>query len=467
MSAYADRTTLAFQLGEKLSEMTDHYLLMTATPHKGDPQNFRRFLSLLDRDVYGDVKSLEEAMRQHQAPFYLRRTKEALVTFPDPDTGYVRRLFTKREVHTAAFDLDGEELDFYDALTRYVEDQSIAAAQDDSARGRAVGFTMALLQRRMASTIYAVRRTLERMRDRREKILDDPEAYRREQIKAHLPEDFEELTDEEQQEIIGELEDVVASADPEQLRREIGELSKLVAQARNLEVREIELKLQKLKTVLQEQGFFSDPTKKLLIFTEHKDFLDFLAGDGKDKRPLGKLIEWGLTVTQIHGGMKIGDRDMPGSRICAEREFRETAQILVATEAAGEGINLQFCSQMINYDIPWNPVRLEQRVGRIHRYGQEKDCIIFNFVARNTREGRVLQKLLERLDEIRRELGTDRYSMWSVRSFRRAVCKLSSVKCTNGRSTSTRSLTASLRRSTQSAFGRSRSPRLRGSLVRS
>ena len=159
--------------------------------------------------------------------------------------------------------------------------------------------------------------------------------------------------------------------------------------------------------MLKDQGFFSDREKKLLIFTEHKDSLDFLAGDGRENRPLGKLREWGLTVTQIHGGMKIGDRDTPGSRIYAEREFRESAQILVATEAAGEGINLQFCSQMINYDIPWNPVRLEQRVGRIHRYGQEHDCIIFNFVAQNTREGRVLQKLLDRLREIRQELGTD------------------------------------------------------------
>ncbi len=105
--------------------------------------------------------------------------------------------------------------------------------------------------------------------------------------------------------------------------------------------------------------------------------------------------------------MKIGDRDTPGTRIYAEREFREEAQILVATEAAGEGINLQFCWLMINYDIPWNPVRLEQRMGRIHRYGQEHNCLIFNFVALNTREGRVLQKLYERLSEIRRELGTD------------------------------------------------------------
>ena len=114
----------------------------------------------------------------------------------------MHKLFTKREVRTAAFDLDGDELDFYDQLTRYVEDQSIAAEQDESARGRAVGFTMAMLQRRMASTVYAVRRTLERMRDRREKILADPEGYRREQLEARLPDDFDELTEEEQQEIV-------------------------------------------------------------------------------------------------------------------------------------------------------------------------------------------------------------------------------------------------------------------------
>jgi superfamily II DNA or RNA helicase len=408
MSAYAnDRKTLAYQLGEALSSMTDHYLLMTATPHKGDPENFCLFLSLLDKDVYGDVKSLQQAMRQNEAPFYLRRTKEALVTFPDPDTGDVRKLFTNREVHTAAFDLDGEELDFYDQLTRYVEDQSIIASTDDSARGRAVAFTMAMLQRRMASTIYAVRRSLERMRDRREKILADPEAYRREQIERRVPEDFEELTEEEQQDIIAQLEDVVAAVDPTSLKQEIARLIRLIDQAKHLEQREVESKLVKLKSVLVEQGFLSDTNKKLLIFTEHKESLDFLAGDGHDGRPLGKLRSWGLTVTQIHGGMKIGDRDMPGSRIHSEREFKESAQVLVATEAAGEGINLQFCSQMVNYDIPWNPVRLEQRVGRIHRYGQEKDCLIFNFVAQNTREGRVLQKLLERLKEIRKELGTD------------------------------------------------------------
>src|SRR4029077_7241636 len=192
-AASRDKTTLAYDLGAELSKITDHYLLMTATPHKGDPENFCLFLELLDRDVYGDVKSLEEAMTRQEAPFYLRRVKEALVTFPDPETGQCKTLFTRRNVRTTEFAMTDAELDFYDALTRYVEDQSIKAAQDDSARGRALGFTMAMLQRRFASTVYAVRRSLERMKDKRQRILTDPEKYRKEQIADQLPEDFDDL----------------------------------------------------------------------------------------------------------------------------------------------------------------------------------------------------------------------------------------------------------------------------------
>ena len=409
MSAYsADKKTLAYQLGESLSQMTDHFLLMTATPHKGDPENFRLFLSLLDKDVYGNIKSLEKAMEEHEAPFYLRRLKEALVTFPDPDTGVVKALFTKRIVQTTPFQISDSELELYDQLTRYVEDQSIKAAQEDSARARAVGFTMAMLQRRFASSIYAVRRTLERMKEKREKILSDPAKYRQEQINRRLPDDFDDLPDEEQQELLAELEETVASYDPNDLRTEIVELDKLIRDAKVLEGQEAEVKVRKLRQLLTDRGLFSDPTMKLLLFTEHKDTLDFLVGDGRDGRPLGRLRDWGLSVTQIHGGMKIGDRDTPGTRIYAEREFRESCQVLVATEAAGEGINLQFCWLMINYDIPWNPVRLEQRMGRIHRYGQEKNCLIFNFVTTNTREGRVLEKLFERIEKIEDDLDPQR-----------------------------------------------------------
>lgn len=394
----SDDTTYAYDLGKQLSEMTDHYLLMTATPHKGDPKNFCLFLELLDSDVYGDVKSLEDAMQRNSAPFYLRRTKETLITFPDPETGESKKIFTKRNVETIGFNVDADELDFYNDLTDYVEDQSIKASIDDSARGRALTFTMAMLQRRFASSIYAVRRSLQRMQEKRQRILDDPEGYRQEQIAKKRPANFEDLPENEQQKIIDELETVVASVDPAALRTEIQQLGRLIEQAVNLEKREVESKLVKLREEIVRAGVFADPNMKLLVFTEHKDTLDYL---------VGKLREWGLTVTQIHGGMHVGTRDAPGTRLYAEREFRESAQIMVATEAAGEGINLQFCWFMINYDIPWNPVRLEQRMGRIHRYGQEKDCLIFNFVSVNTREGRVLTKLLDRLKEIRRELGTD------------------------------------------------------------
>jgi hypothetical protein len=199
--------------------MTDHFLLMTATPHKGDPENFCLFLELLDRDVYGNVKSLEEAMRRNYAPFYLRRTKEALISFPDPETGQVKKLFTNRTVNTASFDLDGDEYDFYDALTRYVEDQSIKAAQEDSPRSRALTFTMAMLQRRFASSIYAVRHSLERMRDKRKRILEDPREYLRKQM--DIPEDLDELTEEEREDYIEQIENAAISFDPTILKEDI------------------------------------------------------------------------------------------------------------------------------------------------------------------------------------------------------------------------------------------------------
>ena len=157
--------------------------------------------------------------------------------------------------------------------------------------------------------------------------------------------------------------------------------------------------LARLQGLLRNEGFFDRPGKRLLVFTEFRDTLDHL---------VGRLKDWGFAVGTIHGGMKPGTRDEPGTRLHAEQQFREGAiQVLVATEAAGEGINLQVCHVLFNYDIPWNPNRLEQRMGRIHRYGQREDCLIFNFAATNTIEGRVLQRLLDKLQEIRDALDDD------------------------------------------------------------
>jgi hypothetical protein len=370
--------------------------MLTATPHKGDEENFCLFLRLLDKDVYADVTSLDQALKERSAPFYLRRTKEAMVSFPDPETGKSSPLFRKREVRTTPFELLPEEYDFYRELTNYVHEQSAKTAKDTSPRGRAVGFAMALYQRRFASSLHAVVRSLERRREKLHKVLTTPQPT----VAAPIVdlEDLEELDEAEAEKVFERVEEASLPVDRAAISAEIALLDRLLPRGRDLEAREVSSKLVKLHQLLSEEGIFKDPDMKLLVFTEHRDTLDWL---------VERLRAWKLSVTEIHGGMKPGDRDTPSTRLHAERAFKETEQVMVATEAAGEGINLQFCWLMVNFDIPWNPVRLEQRMGRIHRYGQTHDCLIFNFVAMNTFEGRVLNKLLERLRLIREELGTD------------------------------------------------------------
>ena len=396
--------SMRYRLGELLRDVSDHLLLLTATPHKGDPLNFSLFLQLLDADVYADVRSIQEAMAQRRAPFYLRRTKEAMVYFPErraDGTWAAEPIFTKRIPHTVDFQIDGAEFDLYRDVTRFVKRESArAAAEGEDPRARAIGFLMSLYQRRLASSTYAMRRSLENRARRLE------EGVKRAQELARLappdlpdPEELEEMEESERERLEALLEAVTLAGSAEQVRAEVQELRRLAAQAQTVENAGVEAKLSQFKRLLQEQGFFDRADQRLLLFTEFKDTLDYL---------VDRLKSWGFRVGFIHGGMKPGSRDEPGSRLFAEQQFREgEIQILVATEAAGEGINLQVCNILFNYDIPWNPNRLEQRMGRIHRYGQRKDCLIFNFVATNTIEGRVLQRLLEKLQEIRDALDDD------------------------------------------------------------
>ncbi|MFX0194675.1 MAG: helicase-related protein [Candidatus Hodarchaeota archaeon] len=398
------RKTARYSLGELLRETTDHLLLLTATPHKGDATNFSLFLQLLDTDAYADVKSIREAMDRRKAPFYLRRTKEAMVYFPErlsDGTWAAEKIFTKRIPHTVDFQIDGPEFDLYQDVTRFVKHQSNkAAAQGDDPRARAVGFLMSLYQRRLASSTYSMRHSLEN----RAKRLTDGLSRAQELVRLAPPdlpsaEEIEEMEESERERIEKMLEAITLAGNADQIQEEIEELKNLAAQAEAVEESGFEAKLSRLRNLLHEEGFFDHPDKRLLIFTEFKDTLDYL---------LDRLESWGFRIGCIHGSMKPGSRDDVGTRLYAEQQFREGAiQILVATEAAGEGINLQCCNILFNYDIPWNPNRLEQRMGRIHRYGQRKDCLIFNFVATNTIEGRVLQRLLEKLQEIRDALDDD------------------------------------------------------------
>ena len=393
-----------YRLGELLRDSADHVLLLTATPHKGDPQNFTLFLQLLDRDAYADVRSIREAMARRRAPFYLRRTKEAMVYFPEPQedgTWTAKPVFTKRIPRTAAFNIDGPELELYQKITRFVKRQSArAAAQGDDPRARAVGFLMSLYQRRLASSTYAMRRSLEN----RARRLEDGLKRARELVRTAPPdlpdpEELDELEDAERERLERMLEAITLAGNAEQVRDEIAELLALAEEAKAVEGAGGEAKLGHLREIMQDEGFFDRRDQRLLIFTEFKDTLDHL---------MEHLKAWGFGVGCIHGGMRPGSRDEPGSRLYTEQQFREGAiQVLAATEAAGEGINLQCCHILFNYDIPWNPNRLEQRMGRIHRYGQRHDCLIFNFVASNTIEGRVLQRLLYKLQEIRDALDDD------------------------------------------------------------
>jgi superfamily II DNA or RNA helicase len=396
--------SLRYRLGELLRDSSDHILLLTATPHKGDPVNFSLFLQLLDADAYADVKSIREAMDRRRAPFYLRRTKEAMVHFPErrADGSWAAEpIFTKRIPHTVDFQIDGAEFDLYRDVTRFVKRESArAAAQDEDPRARAIGFLMSLYQRRLASSTYAMRRSLENRARRLEEGLKRAQDIAR-KAPPDLPdlEELEEMEESERERLEAMLEAITLAGSADQVRQEIQELRRLAAQAEAVEKAGVEAKLSQLKELLQKEGFFDRPEQRLLLFTEFKDTLDYL---------VDRLKSWGFRLGCIHGGMKSGSRDEPGTRLHAEQQFREGAiQILVATEAAGEGINLQVCNILFNYDIPWNPNRLEQRMGRIHRYGQRKDCLIFNFVASNTIEGHVLHRLLEKLQEIRDALEDD------------------------------------------------------------
>lgn len=386
------KKTERYQLGELLSEHADHLVFLTATPHKGDPENFLLLLELLDPDLYASTEILRQAVQRQENPIFLRRMKEDMVDFEG------KPLFPPRQAHTVGYRLSPSERELYEAVTRYVQNHFQRAFREDN---RNVQLALIVLQRRLASSLRAIRKSLENRRNKLRELqrlgrllLEKPKELRLE--------DLEDLPEVERWRIEDEaVARFTMARDLRELAREIEELDRLLVLARRAEAAGTERKLEELRRVMQEENLFHTD-EKLLIFTEAKDTLDYL---------VEKLQSWGFRVTQIHGGMRQGDRSTPGTRLYAEQEFRDPqgAQVMVATEAAGEGINLQHrCHLMVNYDIPWNPTRLEQRMGRIHRYGQTREVFIYNLVASDTREGSVLEAILNKLEDMRRDLGSDR-----------------------------------------------------------
>ncbi len=379
--------TARYRLGEVLSRISTHLLFLTATPHKGDPENFRLFLDLLEPGFFATPEMVEASIRHQDNPLFIRRVKEDMRDFEG------HPLFLPRHVETKPFELGVEspqEKELYNALSRYVQEQYNKALTRD--RRRNVAFALVILQRRLASSTYALYRSLQRRKRRLEELLQgvtERPLTSLGRVDLEAVEDMAEAERWEQEEV---WETLSVAENRRQLEREIRTLETLIRQAAAIIQRGDEVKLRHLREALAELNR-RFPAEKVLIFTESRDTLEYLA------RRIG---EWGYSVCTIHGGMRLEER------VRMEGVFKNEAQVMVATEAAGEGINLQFCHLMINYDIPWNPNRLEQRMGRIHRYGQNKEVFVFNLVARDTREGRVLTRLFEKLEEIRRALGSDK-----------------------------------------------------------
>ncbi|MGQ9730940.1 MAG: helicase-related protein [Candidatus Zipacnadales bacterium] len=381
---YGEKTdkTERYRLGEVLSRSSQFLLFLTATPHRGDPENFRLFLDLLEPGFFATTELLEESIHNRDNPLFLRRLKEDLKNFDQVP------LFPPRHVHTVNYRLNDDEKRLYNAVTDYVEKSYNKALQKEK---RNVAFALLILQRRMASSVRAIRRSLERRKQRLEELLKLGQwLTERGEVDEETLEDapeFERLRQEE--ELVARL---TAAETREELQAEIDQVADLIRLAKEAERHDVETKLNKLREVIGSEEI-QRTGEKLLIFTESRDTLDYLSE---------RLQGWGYSVVTLHGSMNLDER------IRAEHHFRHQAQIMVSTEAGGEGINLQFCALMVNYDIPWNPNRLEQRMGRIHRYGQNKEVHIYNLVAYDTREGRVLTTLFQKLERIREVYGNDR-----------------------------------------------------------
>lgn len=417
--------TKRYRLGQLLSTLTRHFLLMTATPHNGKEEDFQLFMALLDGDRFEGrfrdgvhVSDVSDLMR--------RMVKEKLLKFDGTP------LFPERIAYTVPYKLSDAETQLYKAVTDYVREEfNRAEALLNDKRAGTVGFALTILQRRLASSPEAIHQSLRRRRERLESKLRELEVLQRggqvaPVVTLALPtlddEDVEDLEDAPDNELEAAEEEILDQATAArtitELKAEIETLKRLESLALTVRHSGTDTKWRELATLLSEiftnaaianqaaqpiahygSGKIPPPTpsphQKLVIFTEHRDTLNYL------ENRITTLLGRKESVVIIHGG--IGRED----RLKVQESFRHdpVVQVLLATDAAGEGINLQRAHLMVNYDLPWNPNRIEQRFGRIHRIGQTEVCHLWNLVAEETREGDVYRKLLEKLEQARQSLG--------------------------------------------------------------
>jgi len=393
--------TKRYRLGQILSGITRHFLLLTATPHNGKEEGFQLFMALLDSDRF-EGRFRDGVHRVDVSDLMRRVEKESLLRFDGT------RLFPERIAYTVPFRLSAEEAKLYREVTDYVREEfNRADALANSKRAGTVGFALTILQRRLASSPEAICQSLRRRRERLEKQLLEMKKTNAGGAIELDPEELEELEDAPEYEVYHIEEEVLGQATAartiDELMAEIETLRRLEALARQVRTSGRDAKWVELSRVLSEVFDSKDTVsrsspvsrEKLVIFTEHRDTLSYLADRIKS------LFGRDEAVVTIHGGMKREERRRAQEVFLYDPE----ARVLVATDAAGEGINLQRAHLMVNYDLPWNPNRIEQRFGRIHRIGQTEVCHLWNLVAEDTREGDVYRTLLEKLDQARQALG--------------------------------------------------------------
>ena len=388
--------TKRYQLGKLLSSITRHFLLLTATPHNGKERDFQLFMSLIDEDRFeGVARSGDETV--DVSDVMRRLAKEDLLKFDGTP------LFPERLAYTVNYDLSLGEAELYNAVTEYVQEEFNRADQLNNDRKNTVGFALTILQRRLASSPEAIYQSLKRRRERLEARLAEervgkPLPYNAYDVASYEDYDEDDMPSVELEDVEEKVADQASAAQTiAELEAEINTLLRLERLANDVRQSGVDRKWEELSKLLQDSSsmFGADGTReKLIIFTEHRDTLRYLT------EKIRSLLGNEEAVVVIHGGLHRDERRKIEELFKQDREVR----ILIATDAAGEGINLQRAHLMVNYDLPWNPNRLEQRFGRIHRIGQTEVCHLWNLVSKETREGMVFQRLFEKLEQEREAL---------------------------------------------------------------
>lgn len=407
------KETKRYKLGKILGEVSRHLLLMTATPHAGKEEDFQLFMALLDADRFeGRPNNTDGVHAADVADLMRRMTKEKILRFDGTP------LFPARFAYTAGYALSDLEMALYGEVTNYVAEEMGRAQRlregGDGRRGNRVGFAATVLQRRLASSPEAIYQSLCRRRRKLEDLMIEVRsqasadaALRR--MRSSGPEvpsdqdefDIDDLDADEQERLEEDVVDAATHAETiAELETEILTLARLEELAEQVRRSGTDTKWTQLSKLLEERPEMRGADgsyRKLIIFTEHRDTLNYLC------QRLRTSIGIQDAVVAIHGG--IGREERKG----IQERFRNdpACRILVATDAAGEGVNLQRAHLLINYDLPWNPTRIEQRFGRVHRIGQREVCHMWNLVAEDTREGAVYRRLLDKLNEMREALGKD------------------------------------------------------------